>query len=61
METGGAFRHRRLEENAPKTGTARVLRLTEKRYSNIRIIVQGYDYQEEMDGIEPESIIRDVG
>ena len=38
-------RHGRLEEYAPKTGTVRVLRLTEKQYSNIHIIAQEYDYQ----------------
>ena len=42
--------YRRLEEYAPKTGTVRVLRLTEKQYSNIHIIAQEYDYQEEVVG-----------
>lgn len=42
--------YRRLEGYAPKTGTVRVLRLTEKQYSNIHIIVQEYDRQEEMVG-----------
>lgn len=38
--------YRRIEEYAPKTGTARLLRLTEKQYNNIYILTGDSDYQE---------------
>ena len=37
---------RRLEEYAPKSGTVRVLRLTEKQYENVYLLTGSPDYQE---------------
>ena len=37
---------RRIMEYAPKTGTVRLLRLTENQYSNIFMITGSADYQE---------------
>ncbi len=42
--------YRRIEEYAPKTGTVRILRLTEKQYSNIYMISGEVDYQEKVVG-----------
>ena len=37
--------YRRLEEFAPKTGTVRVLKLTEKQYDSIYLLSGELDYQ----------------
>jgi CRISPR-associated protein Cas2 len=42
--------HRRIEEYAPKTGTVRLLRLTEKQYDNIWYLTGGPDLQEAVVG-----------
>ena len=42
--------YRRIEEYAPKTGVVRLLRLTEKQYSNIYLVTGKEDYQEETVG-----------
>ncbi len=41
---------RRLEDYAPKTGTVRILRLTEKQYANIHMLTGVPDYQEKTVG-----------
>lgn len=41
---------RRIEEYAPKTGTVRLLRLTEKQYNNIYLVTGEPDYQEKIVG-----------
>ena len=41
---------RRIEEYAPKTGTVRLLRLTEKQYNNIYLVTCELDYQEKIVG-----------
>ena len=38
--------YRRIEQFAPKTGTVRLLRLTEKQYQNIYMMSGETDYQE---------------
>ena len=38
--------YRRIEEVALKTGIVRLLRLTEKKYNNIYMVIGEYDYQE---------------
>lgn len=38
--------YRRIEQFAPKTGTVRLLRLTEKQYQNIYMVSDETDYQE---------------
>lgn len=43
--------YRRIEEYAPKTGTVRILRLTEKQYNNMYILTGEPDYQEKTVGI----------
>lgn len=43
--------YRRIEEVAPKTGTVRLLRLTEKQYNNIYMVTGEADYQEKTVGI----------
>ncbi|HEF1046606.1 TPA: CRISPR-associated endonuclease Cas2 [Campylobacter coli] len=43
--------YRRIEEYAPKTGTVRLLRLTEKQYNNIYLVTEEADYQEKVVGI----------
>lgn len=43
--------YRRIEEYAPKTGTVRLLRLTEKQYNNIYMVSGEKDYQENVVGI----------
>lgn len=40
--------YRRIEEYAPKTGTVRLLRLTEKQYNNIYLVTGEADYQEKV-------------
>ena len=42
--------YRRIEEVAPKTGTVRIIKLTEKQYNNIYMLTGGADYQEEIVG-----------
>ncbi len=42
--------YRRLEEFAPKTGTVRVLKLTEKQYDSIYLLLGELDYQEKTVG-----------
>lgn len=42
--------YRRIDEVAPKTGVVRILRLTEKQYSNIYIVTGEEDYQEKTVG-----------
>ena len=42
--------YRRIEEAAPKTGVVRMLRLTEKQYSNIYMVTGEDDYQEKTVG-----------
>lgn len=41
---------RRIEEYAPKTGTVRLLRLTEEQYNNIYLVTGEPDYQEKIVG-----------
>ena len=41
---------RRIEEYAPKTGTVRLLHLTEKQYNNIYLVKGEPDYQEKIVG-----------
>lgn len=43
--------YRRIEEYAPKTGTVRLLRLTEKQYNNIYMVSGEKDYQERVVGV----------
>lgn len=42
--------YRRINEVAPKTGIVRMLRLTEKQYSNIYMVTGEEDYQEKTVG-----------
>ena len=42
--------YRRIDEIAPKTGVVRLLRLTEKQYSNIHLVTGEADYQEKVVG-----------
>ena len=42
--------YRRISDYAPKTGTVRILRLTEKQYENILFVTGGNDYQEKTVG-----------
>ena len=42
--------YRRIEEYAPKTGVVRLLRLTEKQYSNIYMVSGEMDFQEKTVG-----------
>ena len=42
--------YRRIEEFAPKTGTVRLLRLTEKQYEKIYMLTGTVDYQEKIVG-----------
>lgn len=42
--------YRRIEEVAPKTGTVRLLRLTEKQYEKINMVTGTADYQEKTVG-----------
>ncbi len=47
----GAEKHyRRIEEYARKSGTVRLLRLTEKQYNNIYMVSGEADYQEKTVG-----------
>ncbi len=39
-----------VEKKAPKTGTVRLLRLTEKQYNNIYMVTGEADYQEKVVG-----------
>ena len=38
--------HRRIDEVKPKTGVVRLLRLTERQYNNIYMVIGEPDYQE---------------
>lgn len=49
--------YRRIGEYAPKTGVVRLLRLTEKQYNNIFMLVGESDYQEKVVGINSHIII----
>lgn len=49
--------YRRIEEYAPKTGTVRLLRLTEKQYSNICMVSGEADYQEKVVGINSHIMV----
>ena len=42
--------YRRIEEVAPRTGTVRLLRLTEKQYEKIYMVTGTADYQEKTVG-----------
>lgn len=42
--------YRRIDEVAPKTGTVRLLRLTEKQYNNIYLVTGEQDFQEKTVG-----------
>ncbi len=42
--------YRRISEYAPKTGTVRIIRLTEKQYANIQMLSGETDYQEKTVG-----------
>ena len=48
----GIFEGKNGNEAAPKTGTVRLLRLTEKQYNNIYMVTGGMDYQELMVGTQ---------
>ncbi len=48
---------RRIEEVAPKTGTVRLLRLTEKQFNNIYMVTGEADYQERTVGINSHIMI----
>lgn len=49
--------YRRIDEYAPKTGTVRLLRLTEKQYRNIYMVAGEPDYQEKVVGINSHIMI----
>lgn len=49
--------YRRIDEVAPKTGTVRLLRLTEKQYENIYMVTGEKDYQEKTVGVNCQIII----
>ena len=49
--------YRRIQEFAPKTGTVRLLRLTEKQYQNIYMVTGEMDYQEKTVGVNCHIII----
>lgn len=49
--------YRRIQEFAPKTGTVRLLRLTEKQYQNIYMVTGEMDYQEKTIGANCHIII----
>lgn len=49
--------YRRIEHYAPKTGTVRLLRLTEKQYNNIYMVSGEKDYQEEVVGVNSHIMI----
>lgn len=49
--------YRRIQEFAPKTGTVRLLRLTEKQFQNIYMITGEEDYQEKTVGTNCHIII----
>ncbi|MBQ1316569.1 MAG: CRISPR-associated endonuclease Cas2 [Lachnospiraceae bacterium] len=42
--------YRRIEEVAPKSGTVRLLRLTEKQYTNVFMLTGEPDFQEKIVG-----------
>lgn len=49
--------YRRIEEVAPKTGTVRLLRITEKQFKNIYMVTGEEDYQEKTVGNNCQIII----
>ena len=49
--------YRRIQEFAPKTGTVRLLRLTEKQYQSIYMVTGEPDYQEQTVGTNCHIII----
>ena len=49
--------YRRIEEAAPKTGVVRLLRLTEKQFSNIFMVTGEPDYQEKTVGANCHIVI----
>lgn len=49
--------YRRIQEFAPKTGTVRLLRLTEKQFQNIYMVTGEEDYQEKTVGTNCHIII----
>ena len=49
--------YRRIQEFAPKTGTVRLLRLTEKQYQNIYMVTGKPDYQEKTVGVNCHIVI----
>ena len=49
--------YRRLDEYVPKTGTIRVLRLTEKQFANIYMPAKEKDYQEEKVGARSQVML----
>ena len=53
-----AIKHyRRIDEIAPKTGTVRLLSLTEKQYKNIYMVTGESDYQEKTVGANSHIMI----
>lgn len=48
---------RRIEDYAPKTGTVRLLRLTEKQFKNIKMLTGKEDYQEKTVGPKSHIVI----
>ena len=49
--------YRRIQEFAPKTGTVRLLRLTEKQFQNIDMVAGEEDYQEKTVGTNCHIIV----
>ena len=49
--------YRRIDEVAPKSGTVRLLRLTEKQYKNIHMVTGSEDYQEKTVGTNCHIVI----
>lgn len=49
--------YRRIDFFAPKTGTVRLLRLTEKQFNNIYMVTDQPDYQEETVGANSHILI----
>ena len=43
--------YRRIDEVKPKTGVVRLLRLTERQYNNIYMVIGEPDYQEKTVGV----------
>lgn len=49
--------YRRMDEFIPKTGTIRVLRITEKQFTNIYMPVKEHDFQEEKIGAKSQVML----